>query len=509
MIWVDIEDLLGFFYAGNRPSGIQRLSFDLCRELVRLGDGRVGVCRHGPGESGFTVVDWPETEARILRATRHTEAPTVPALPAEPAPAANPVPAVSTVRRNARRLPLDIRAPLIVMREAEAHAGHALLDVFRAQIHVLRALRDLVLNALRWMRPARRPVHLTQMPMARRPADIDETSDDASRAKPSEPAEPAPDITALLDRPVGFAPGDILICTGATWQFQTYHKRIERLKQNYGVIFVTFAHDMVPILFPEWSVKHTTDAFELWAREVLPQADILFTNSNATARDVAKFAQAEALGIPPARKLPMGMSFVTQQELPAPLHPRPFVLFVSTIEPRKNHAAMLRLWRRLLLAMPDAAVPDLVFAGRVGWMARDIIGQAENSEWFGGKLRLIEAPSDAELASLYRDCLFTVYPSFYEGWGLPVTESLCFGKMVAASNKGSIPEAGGEFCAYFDPDDLNDTERVIGDLIRHPETVARLEARIAASFEPPGWDDTARAVLAALHPELAVSDFAA
>ena len=119
------------------------------------------------------------------------------------------------------------------------------------------------------------------------------------------------------------------------------------------------------------------------------------------------------------------------------------------------------------------------------------------------------APSDAELASLYRDCLFTLYPSFYEGWGLPVTESLCFGKTVAASNRGSIPEAGGEFCAYFDPDDLNDAERVVGGLIRHPERIAALEERIATSFRPPGWDDTARAVLAALQPALAVSDCAA
>ncbi|HET9146417.1 MAG TPA: glycosyltransferase, partial [Acetobacteraceae bacterium] len=404
MIWVDIEDLLGFFYAGNRPSGIQRLSFDLCRELVRLGEGRVGVCRHGPGESGFTVVDWPETEARILRATCHKEEPSLPAPPAEPALVASQVPEVSEFRRRLRGLPLDIRAPLIVMRQAELHAAHALMDVFRAQLHVLRAMRDLIRNIWRWVRPAREPVHLTELAVA-------------------EPNQPPPDMTPLLDRPVAFAPGDILICTGATWQFQAYYSLIERLRQN-GVIFATFVHDMVPILFPEWSVKHTTEAFELWAREVLPRADILFTNSNATARDAAEFARREALPIPPARKLPMGMSFVAQRDLPAPLHPRPFVLFVSTIEPRKNHGAMLRLWRRLLQIMSEEEVPDLVFAGRVGWLARDVIGQAENADWLGGKLRLVEAPSDAELASLYRDCLFTLYPSFYEGWGLPVTESL-------------------------------------------------------------------------------------
>jgi glycosyltransferase involved in cell wall biosynthesis len=493
MIWIDIEDLLGFFYAGNRPSGIQRLSFDLCRELVRLGEGRVGVCRHGPGESGFTIVDWPETEARILRATCHTE-PVIPddeptleaALPAPPA--------VSALRSHARRLPLDIRGPLLMGANAEIHAARALADVFRAQVHALRAIRDLLVNIWRWVRPARKPVYA--------PAYALEVAPDSGADEPPPPM----DTALLLDHPVGFAHGDILLSTGATWQFQTYYARIDRLKHSAGVIFAAFAHDMVPILFPEWSVKHTTDAFEIWAREVLPRADILFTNSDATARDVASFARQNGLTIPKAIKLPMGMSFVTQKNLPPPLHPNKFVLFVSTIEPRKNHAAMLRLWRRLLQSLPAVMVPDLVFAGRIGWLARDVIGQAENADWLGGKLRLIEAPSDAELAALYRDCVFTVYPSFYEGWGLPVTESLCFGKPVAASNKGSIPEAGGEFCVYFDPDDLNDAERVVRGLIEHPEQLASLTARIAARFHPPGWDVTAQAALSVLAPARAITD---
>lgn len=492
MIWIDIEDLLGFFYAGNRPSGIQRLSFDLCRELVRLGGGRVGVCRHGPGESGFTVVDWPETEAKILRATRHTESLIPEDEPSLEVVLPAPPPHISALRAQARRLPLDIRAPLIMGLNAEIHAARAFADVFRAQLHALRAIRDLIVNLWRWVRPARKPVYAVELP---------------PEPGSGEPPQPAPmDTALLLDHPVGFSRGDILLSTGATWQFQTYHARIDRLKQSAGVIFAAFVHDMVPILFPEWSVKHTTDAFELWAREVLPRADILFTNSDATARDVAAFARRAKLPIPSAIKLPMGMSFVAQQELPAPLHVGKFVLFVSTIEPRKNHAAMLRLWRRLLQSLPEELVPDLVFAGRIGWLARDVIGQAENADWLGGKLRLIEAPSDAELASLYRDCAFTVYPSFYEGWGLPVTESLCFGKPVAASNKGSIPEAGGEFCVYFDPDDLNDAERVVRGLIEHPEQVQSLEARIAARFHPPGWDVTAQAALSALAPARAITD---
>jgi glycosyltransferase involved in cell wall biosynthesis len=169
---------------------------------------------------------------------------------------------------------------------------------------------------------------------------------------------------------------------------------------------------------------------------------------------------------------------------------------VGTIEARKNHAAMLRIWRRLLESMEH--VPTLVFAGRPGWLTGDLLRQLENANWLGGKIRLINSPPDAVLASLYQHCLFTVFPSLYEGWGLPVTESLCFGKTVAASNRAAIPEAGRDFCAYFDPDNITEAAAVIRGLIDHPDRVTALEARIRDSFICPTWDDTAHAVLTRL-----------
>lgn len=470
MIWIDIDDLIGHFYAGNRPTGIQRLSFDLACALVERGHGYVRVCRHGPGGSGFTEIDWTNYRARLLVAMQGHAT-----VASDPVSAASQSPATSRLRRAVRGLPLDLRGPLVTVLMAERNAGRAFGQILAAQFHALRGIRDLAINGWRWVKPRRRAV-------------TDPAAGEADAAT----------IEVVTDRPVMFAPGDVLLTTGAIWQFPNYAAKIDHVK-TLGVHFAVFAHDMVPLLFPEWSVKSTTDAFEVWAREVLTRADVLFANSNATAHDVARYADAANLAIPPAIKLPMGASFPRHAAEFAPsLHPRPFVLFVSTIEPRKNHAGILRIWRRLLTALPADQVPDIVFAGRVGWMARDVIAQAENADWFNNKLRLIEGPSDDELASLYRDCLFTVYPSFYEGWGLPITESLSFGKPVAASNRASIPEAGGEFCVYFDPDDLNEAYGVISGLILGPEIVAELRAAIAARFRPPGWSDSAEAILDAL-----------
>ena len=168
---------------------------------------------------------------------------------------------------------------------------------------------------------------------------------------------------------------------------------------------------------------------------------------------------------------------------------------VGTIEARKNHGGMLRVWRHLINNPPANGVPVLVFAGKSGWLTSDLMQQLENASHLGGKILFVDQPSETQLAALYQHCLFSLYPSLYEGWGLPVTESLCHSKPVAASSSSAIPEAGGNFCCYFDPDNLTDAQEKIRLWIEQPELVATMAARIAAEFTPPLWQNTARALL--------------
>ena len=80
------------------------------------------------------------------------------------------------------------------------------------------------------------------------------------------------------------------------------------------------------------------------------------------------------------------------------------------------------------------------------------------SELLQRRVRLFRRVSDADLVRLYQDCLFTIYPSTYEGWGLPVTEALCFGKAVVTTAISSLPEAGGQYADYFDPHSMRDLQ---------------------------------------------------
>jgi glycosyltransferase involved in cell wall biosynthesis len=121
--------------------------------------------------------------------------------------------------------------------------------------------------------------------------------------------------------------------------------------------------------------------------------------------------------------------------------------------------------------------------------------QLRNARFLDGKIVLIESPSDADLTHLYHGCLFTLFPSLSEGWGLPVTESLAFGKPCIVANVTSLPEAGGSLARYFDPDNLNDVVSVIRTTITDRPGLAEWEARVKREFRPVSWDASAQAIL--------------
>ena len=128
-------------------------------------------------------------------------------------------------------------------------------------------------------------------------------------------------------------------------------------------------------------------------------ADRVFAISRATARDTQLFAETERIALAGAVvPVPIGTGFSgpppggeRRADLPAP---GSYVLFVSTIEPRKNHPVLFRIWRELLTALPRESVPTLVFAGRVGWMSGDFLQQLKNADWLGGAIRHIDLPTD-------------------------------------------------------------------------------------------------------------------
>jgi glycosyltransferase involved in cell wall biosynthesis len=301
------------------------------------------------------------------------------------------------------------------------------------------------------------------------------------------------------------APGDTLLTLGAFWSHPDYAALIEKHRRRLGLRYALVVYDIIPLRHPEWCDRGFVRIFRTFFDSVVPLCDTILAISEATATDVTDYARERDIKLSaPVVPIPMGSGFGVAS--PATLVPRTgqlppagsYVLFVSTIEARKNHLLLFRVWLRLLEELPPDQVPALVFAGRVGRLVDDLMQQIANTNYLNGKLMVIESPGDSELVALYQGCRFTLFPSFHEGWGLPVTESLAFGKPCLIADRTSLPEAGGSLARRFDPDNLHDAYAVIRAVIVDPAGLERWAETVRREFNPVPWTESAEALFEAL-----------
>lgn len=299
-----------------------------------------------------------------------------------------------------------------------------------------------------------------------------------------------------LGSPLVFPRGAYLINLGTSWWLQNYFLHVRQAKELYGIHYIPFVHDMIPIMTPEHCTVPLTQDFISWALGVFSHADYFFTNSEASKRDLVAVAATlgHTLSDDRIHVVRLDADFRKEQSLAVPATLRRFglteggyVLFVSTIESRKNHLGAFKAWLELMDRHPASSVLTLVCVGNRGWLNDQVFAQLDASPKLRSRVRMLSKISDADLANLYRGCAFTLYPSSYEGWGLPVTESLSYGKPALLSDASSLPEAGGAFADYFPQGDqpalVAAIERLMFDLDYRRER----EAFIKAEFKPRSW----------------------
>jgi len=143
--------------------------------------------------------------------------------------------------------------------------------------------------------------------------------------------------------------------------------------------------------------------------------------------------------------------------------PKEYILSLSTIEPRKNLQLLIKAYHEL--TNEGVNLPDLVLAGRKGWKLEDIIDQPDyrviNKIHFTGFI------DDEDLSQLYHDAELFVFPSLYEGFGLPVIEAMSQGTKVISSNSSSLPEVVSNYAILFESNDLADLKYKIRKQLEH------------------------------------------
>ncbi len=289
----------------------------------------------------------------------------------------------------------------------------------------------------------------------------------------------------------------VMCLLGAGWNKPDHIHRILAYKRRHATRFVMLVHDLVPIYARETCDEPTAQVFEDFLRRAVRHVDHFLAVSENTARDLRRYIDSLSLPTPAITVTRNGSSFDeflpnTQDRTARDDLPARFVLFVSTIEGRKNHRFMLDLWRRMIAAGDDP--PHLVCVGRIGWRSERVIADLVESSYLGGRVIVMQEVSDSHLKLLYEHCLFTVYPSLYEGWGLPVGESLVAGKICLCSDRASLPEVVGDAGPCIPLDEPDRWLSTLRTLITNDAARQRRESLIRNVYHPIGWSAVASAI---------------
>jgi glycosyltransferase involved in cell wall biosynthesis len=239
----------------------------------------------------------------------------------------------------------------------------------------------------------------------------------------------------------------------------------------------TMVHDLVPLHHPEWVHDRTRRMHSAKYAHAAKTCDTVIVNSRFTGEDVA-----DTLGIP-ADRIHVAYPGVERAFAPEGRRAdlgRPYVLTVATLEPRKNLSTLVEAYGRL-----DGSLA-LAVAGAAGWGEQPTLD-------LEGIMRLGYTPP-AELPQLYRGASVVVYPSLFEGFGMPVLEAMACGVPVVASSHASLDEACGDAALRADPHDPEAIAAAIGEALERTDELAARGLAHARSFT---WLDNGRAHLRA------------
>jgi glycosyltransferase involved in cell wall biosynthesis len=311
-------------------------------------------------------------------------------------------------------------------------------------------------------------------------------------------------LEALLERPpaLRFAPGAVLVPLGGTWGVPGHLGTLRAARQRDGLRHVPLVHDCVPLLMPEYCQEGTVSGYSRWFANLALHADGVLTVSRSTRDDLRRLHAAllPELPVPRAAVVRMDAAPAAPPPRPPAGHPllrgdAPFVLFVATMEGRKDHRMVFSAWLTLLRRLGARQVPLLACVGKPGWRAEPALSLLEHSPELRAKVRLLHDVSDPVLAALYRRSLFTVYNSLHEGWGLPVTESLAAGRAVVTPAHSALVESGQGGATFFTPGNEPELVELLGRMITDPAFREAEQARAAAVPLRP-WSVVAAQLLA-------------
>ena len=317
--------------------------------------------------------------------------------------------------------------------------------------------------------------------------------------------------------------GSVFFDIDSVWSCRMTRSTLYPMLKNQGLKIITHVYDIIPITHPQYCHENTVMHFIEYLGATLQYADKLIVNTQATADQILTVCKRMNREMPPYVVAPLGCDFKKpdtdivptthinekgEEELdnefkhliPSPdvtdiIEAGKYILMVGTIEPRKNHSLVLD-------ALDNGLNVNVVFAGRIGWNVAPLIARIKTHPLYQQRLFLINNANDAAINKLYENAFLLAFPTFNEGFGLPIIESIQRGTLVIASDLPVLREVGGEYTDYFDNTDCTALVKYVDKCLENPEKYNEKKAALK-NYVPYTWDKSAEMMHNALADSLA------
>jgi glycosyltransferase involved in cell wall biosynthesis len=302
--------------------------------------------------------------------------------------------------------------------------------------------------------------------------------------------------------PLSLAGADCLVSINTCRSLQRFYTA-ETIRARVHLL----VYDTIPLDHPEFVSRRHAKHFEDGLKFGLEQAASCLCISQATVESCVDWAErlGSQLSSKPVHALHLASSLAdlaTESAELDELRGRPFVVYCSTIDARKNHDLLLDVWEDLARDWGAERVPLLVLVGKAAMKRNFVEKRLKESATLRSVVRVFSRLEDEGLIWLYKNAAFSVFPSKAEGWGLGATESLDFGTPVVISDIPALREATQDLMPAVDPCAAAEWRRTIERLIVDGSAVDRLRRRIAAEYRRRPGSGLLRQVLEIVRPDM-------
>lgn len=273
----------------------------------------------------------------------------------------------------------------------------------------------------------------------------------------------------------------------------TRRDSIQKFIRNSSAYFIPMVHDIIPIEYPEYSRPREKLRHRKRIDTVLELANAVIVPTNYVKKSLSSLLDKERKHNVPIWSIPHG---VYERKTPIPheenisikIH-KPYFVYLSTIEPRKNHLLLLHIWRKMIEDHGKESTPHLVLVGKRGWENENILDLLERSPALQGIVHEKSHLSDRDVVTLLKQSNGLLFPSFSEGYGLPLAEAISLSVPCICSDIPALREVGKDLPFYLDPLDALKWREVISDFARKGPLWKKQKESLK-NWQPFPWSDS-------------------